>query len=127
MATKPGEKVVLTFEEEPMWGLPRYEIVHLNKEIPKVLHSSGKRTSEDRVITSYWMGQDRPQGYFIGKQRSDSLSVSSDVLVVRKGGGGQIEEKLYKFALKYTRKYTKEKGLKFEDQTNFQQDPQKNP
>ncbi len=116
MPKRPGEKVILIFKEV----LPeRYEIIHLNKPGIKISHKSEK-ISADISIADYWLGKDRPQGHLIGKFHALEKGVS-DVLVVSKGN--LIEEKIYNIALKYAQDYAMRKGLKFEDQSNFIQDP----
>jgi hypothetical protein len=114
----PGERIVFSlFEVAPS---KEYQIVHLNKhdsKTPGVLEGTVMR---DVSIASYWLGRDRPQGYFIVKSHNPKEG-QSDFLVVPEEG--QVEEKLYNLALKRAQNYAKEKDLKLEDKTNFIPDP----
>ncbi len=126
MVTKPGEKVTLTFKEEPPYK--RYEIVHLNKH-PKALPLLEAITDKDVLIAYYRMVEDRPRN-LLGQRQVTGKKYTikeglRDIFVVLKRS--PVEEKLYKLALEEAQEYAKLRGLDFEDQTNFQLDPLRTP
>ena len=118
MPTRPGEKVILIFNEKPH---KRYGIVHLNKHDPKVLHILEGIVSGNTFIAEYRVGKDCPMGhlgrrYVIGK-RYDTKNGISDVFVHPEED--LIYEELYELALKEAQEYAKSRGLNFEDQTSL--------
>lgn len=117
MATKPREKVILTFDEEPR---KKYRIVHLNEQYPKTstVILEGK-TRRGIFIASYEAVKDCSQDYFIRKDYR--IGGMRDILDVPEGSS--VEEEVHDFALKEAQRYAKEKRLPFEDLSNFQKDP----
>ena len=118
---RPGEKVILVFNEKPH---KMYGIVHLNKHDPKTLNIlEGRIVSENQLIAEYNIGIDQPGDYTIGK-RHDMTDRIRDVLVVPKGnlpeGDDLMFKELYKRALEEAKDYARERDLKFEDHTDFQ-------